>query len=155
MTKFSRKKIQQTIEEKKRKKQIITLEEFCVEYLKIKKDDYVKVIERNSDNELPTLTDELIDSIRKAILFGCTQRQIAKLFSVSYKTISKAKIQQYALIVDARLNVLSEEDLDTETRRLNQLLVDKEDKVSKQPQKKNKLKILDDGMIEIIRLEKE
>ena len=46
ITRFSRTRIQKTIQEKKRSNKSMTQENFCRDYLKIEKDDYYKILER-------------------------------------------------------------------------------------------------------------
>ena len=82
------------------------------------------------------LTDILIDAIRKGLLFGCSGRQVSKLFNISHRVIKKAKTIQYKIIKDY------EDSLYIETMKENGISY-----------KKNKVTIKEDS-IEIVLIEK-
>ena len=131
LTKFSRTRIQK--ETSLWKKEIINISEreFCTKYLKIKYTDYLELEKKERE-----LTDILIDAIRKALLFGCSGRQVSKLFNISHRVIKKAKTIQYKIIKDY------EDSLYIETMKENGISY-----------KKNKVTIKEDS-IEIVLIEK-
>ena len=74
---------------------VLTKKQFCTKYLKINPDYYDAIIEEYPSVDPGLTTDFFTDSIRKALNFGCSIRQIAKLFKVSPKTIDKIKQKKY------------------------------------------------------------
>ncbi len=131
LTKFSRTRIQKETSLWKKKIINISEREFCTKYLKIKYTDYLELEKKERE-----LTDILIDAIRKALLFGCSGRQVSKLFNISHRVIKKAKTIQYKIIKDY------EDSLYIETMKENGISY-----------KKNKVTIKEDS-IEIVLIEK-
>ena len=131
LTKFSRTRIQKETSLWKKKIINISEREFCTKYLKIKYTDYLELEKKERE-----LTDILIDAIRKALLFGCSGRQVSKLFNISHRVIKKVKTIQYKIIKDY------EDSLYIETMKENGISY-----------KKNKVTIKEDS-IEIVLIEK-
>ena len=155
LTKFSRTRIQK--ETSLWKKEIINISEreFCTKYLKIKYTDYLELEKKERE-----LTDILIDAIRKALLFGCSGRQVSKLFNISHRVIKKAKTIQYKIIKDSKYQKLVGKEAKKELDELNEKIKDYEDSLYIETMKengisykKNKVTIKEDS-IEIVLIEK-
>ncbi len=155
LTKFSRTRIQK--ETSLWKKEIINISEreFCTKYLKIKYTDYLELEKKERE-----LTDILIDAIRKALLFGCSGRQVSKLFNISHRVIKKAKTIQYKIIKDSKYQKLLGKEMEKELHQLNEKIKDYEDSLDSNTMnengmtyKKNKVTIKEDS-IEIVLIEK-
>jgi hypothetical protein len=133
LTKFSRTRIQKETALWKKEKMInVSEREFCTKYLKIKYSNYLEL-----KKEKIEITDILIDAIRKALLFGCSGRQVSKLFNVSHRVIKKAKTIQYQIIKDSEYQKLVGEEAEKELDRLNEKIKDYEDSLDTQTMKEN------------------
>ena len=106
------------------------------------------------------LTDILIDAIRKALLFGCSGRQVSKLFNISHRVIKKAKTIQYKIIKDSKYQKLVGKEAKKELDELNEKIKDYEDSLYIETMKengisykKNKVTIKEHS-IEIVLIEK-
>lgn len=134
LTKFSRTRIQKETSLWKKEKIInISEREFCTKYLKIKYTNYLELKKK----EARTLTDILIDAIRKALLFGCSERQISKLFNISHRVIKKAKTIQYKIIKDSKYQKLVGKEAKKELNELNEKIKDYEDSLDIQTMEEN------------------
>lgn len=63
----------------------ITMEEFCVTYLKMGHDEYNEIRAKRC------ISHKLIKAISRALWFGCTTKQIMYIFRTSAKTINNVK----------------------------------------------------------------
>lgn len=156
LTKFSRTRIQKETSLWKKENIInISEREFCTKYLKIKYTDYLELKKKERE-----LTDILIDAIRKALLFGCSGRQVSKLFNISHRVIKKAKTIQYKIIKDSKYQKLVGKEAKKELDELNEKIKDYEDSLYIETMKengisykKNKVTIKEHS-IEIVLIEK-
>lgn len=142
LTKFSRTRIQNETALKNMIKITLSKKDFFIDYLKIKNINY------NLLTSDPTFfSDILIDAIRKALIFGCSKKQVSNLFNVSHRVIHRARNEEYDVI--SRFLRLNKENQDKEIESLNNTIKDYADKINEKDLKYNRIKILD-GKIEVV-----
>ncbi len=95
ITHFSRTTVAEITKENIQEKRI-SIEEFCMKNLRIKEEDYEAILYKKTTSmnqyPLPYIVNRSID---KALEYGCTIRQVSKLFKVSNKTIYNTRGAAY------------------------------------------------------------
>lgn len=109
ITHFSRPKITDNLNFNEK---VLNRKHFCMEYLKTNPDYYEAIMQRDPNQDWAQLKDFITDSIRKALKFGCNDRQIKKLLRVSSKTIDNARNREYFTAKKTYINEADKEERD-------------------------------------------